>query len=182
MENLLNAEVIKAAASSPLGVLSLMLLILGVLALAFFQKESVKAKLIIFATLTTGALFFGYLSLSSKSLTKVENNLNPTPEASPAFMVGRWQVEQKIGGLEGGTYIDYFKNSSFSGREEVFSNGQGKRVETNGKWKLEETTTNTFLLTLSSNNGSTWSGNFRILDENRVHNIDENYDAVRVPH
>jgi hypothetical protein len=177
MESLLNAEVIKAAASSPLGVLSLMLLILGVLALAFFQKESVKAKLIIFATLTTGALFFGYLSLSSKL-----PDPHPTPEASPAFMVGRWQVEQKIGGLEGGTYVDYFKNGSFSGREEVFANGQGKRVETNGNWKLEETSTNTFLLTLMMSNRPIWSGNFRILDENRVHNIDENYDAVRVPH
>ena len=38
MESLFNAEVIKAAASSPLGTLSLMCLILGAIALAFCQE------------------------------------------------------------------------------------------------------------------------------------------------
>ncbi|MSN25312.1 MAG: hypothetical protein GJV46_05510 [Geobacter sp.] len=174
MENLMNADVIKAAASSPLGTLSLMCLILGFLAMAFFKNAPVRAKILVFALLLIGVAGFGYSILNQKTADKV-------PEATRQYVIGRWQVEQKIAGMEGGTYIDYLDNGSFSGRQEAFIGGQGQRVPVSGTWDFEKLATDRFHLGLVFSNGVQWRGTFRILSKDQIHNIDENYDAVRVP-
>ena len=112
MEKLLNAEVIKAAASSNLGTLSLMCLILCIIALTFFKNAPVRAKVLVFVLLLMGVAGFGYSIINQKSLSP--------PEATRQFAVGRWQVEQKIAGIEGGSFVDYFEDGSFSGRQEAF--------------------------------------------------------------
>lgn len=58
MENLLNGEVIKAAASSILGVLCLMCLILGIVSLALFKDAPVGAKISVFVLLFIGVVGF----------------------------------------------------------------------------------------------------------------------------
>lgn len=175
MESLLNAEVIKAAATSPLGTLSLMCLILGVVAMAFFKNAPVRAKGVVFGLMLIGAAGFGYAFLNQKSPER-------TPEASREFVVGRWQVEQKVAGIEGGTYIDYSADGRFSGRQETFVNGQGGRMQVSGSWDFEKRADDEFLLALNFDSGERWQGQFRILGRDRIHNMDENYVAVRVPH
>ena len=60
MEYFLNPEVIKAASQSTLGVLSLMVLILGLISLAFFLRSPIWAKLVVFVFLFVGTAGFGY--------------------------------------------------------------------------------------------------------------------------
>src|ERR1035438_5228943 len=52
-------EIIKAAATSTLGILALMVLVLAALALAFFRNAPVKVKVWIFVMLFLGVLGFG---------------------------------------------------------------------------------------------------------------------------
>ena len=174
MDKLLNAEVIRAAASSSLGTLSLMCLILGVIAMAFFRNAPVRAKIIVFVLLLIGVAGFGYAISNQQSPTA-------TPQATRQFFVGRWQVEQKIGGIEGSTFVDYFDDGNFSGREETFQGEQGGRTKVSGTWDFVKLADNQFRLTLHSANGNQWQGTFRIVDHDRIHNMDDNYDAVRVP-
>lgn len=177
MESLLNAEVIKAAASSTLGVLSLMCLILAVIALAFFKAAPVKVRAIVFALLFFGVAGFAYAVLNTSSSSPTAAAV--TPEASREFVVGVWQVEQKVAGLEGGSFVDYAEDGRFSGRQEAFVGGQGQRLAVSGEWTFRKISKDQFRLELSFDNGSRWQGTFRIVSRDRIHNIDENYDAVR---
>jgi predicted RND superfamily exporter protein len=95
MESLLNADVIKAAASSTLGILSLMCLIL-VIALTWFRDSPTWAKLSVFVLLFGGILGFGSAALRQQVAA-------PALEVTRQFLVGRWQVEQKTLGCAGKT-------------------------------------------------------------------------------
>lgn len=130
MENLLNPEVIKAAASSPLGLLSLMCLIIGIVSLGLFRKAPVWAKLVVFVLLLAGVFGFG------ASVVRQPNPQPEIPEASREFVVGRWQVEQAMGGAEGGTFVDYAADGWFTGKLETFVNGAGRREPVSGAWDL----------------------------------------------
>ena len=183
MDSLLSAEVIKAAASSPLGTLSLMCLILGVVALAFFKNAPVRAKMLVFGFLVMGVAGFGYAILKQQQPgAQASINSSVAPEVTRDYLVGRWQVEQKVGGLEGGSYVDYLDDGSFSGRQEVFVDGQGERVNVSGTWAFSKLDRDQFRLELNLDSGEHWRGVFRILGPDRIHNKDENYIAVRVPH
>jgi hypothetical protein len=174
MGNLLNAEVIKAAASSNLGMLSLMCLILGVIVMGFFKKAPVKVRIIIFILLFIGVAGFGYAIMHEQSPHSI-------PEATREFAVGRWQVEQKSDLFETGSYIDYFEDGTFSGRQETLVKERGLFDRISGSWSFKTLTKDQFQMTLNFNNGKQWQAKFRILGYERIHNIDENYDAVRVP-
>jgi hypothetical protein len=94
--------------------------------------------------------------------------------------IGRWEVEQKIIGTEGGSYVDYSEDGKFTGRQEAFVNGQGERRQVNGSWSYAKTAKDQFRLDLTFDNGQQWKGTFRILDHDHIHNLDENYVAIRV--
>src|SRR5436305_1731981 len=113
MDQLLNPEVIRAAASSTLGILSLMCLILGIVALAFFRDAPVRARLLVFILFLVGVSGFGYADLN-------QQRSSPSPEATREFVVGRWQVQQPIAGMEGASSADYFEDGSFSGSQQIF--------------------------------------------------------------
>lgn len=180
MENLLNAEVIKAAASSPLGTLSLMCLILGVVALGFFKESPVRAKLVVFGFLVAGVVGFGYAILNQQQPGARSDPAAP-PEATRDYVVGRWQVEQNVGGIEGGSFIDYHDDGRFTGRQETFVNGQGARVPVSGNWAFVKLDRERFRLELAFDSGESWHGVFRILGPDRIHNAEQNYLAIRVP-
>jgi hypothetical protein len=93
VESLLNAEVIKAATSSSLGALSLMCLILGTIAMAFFKKSQVRVRIMVFTLLFVGVAGFGYSIKNQKSPDPTPEMI---PEATREFAIGRWQVEQKL--------------------------------------------------------------------------------------
>jgi hypothetical protein len=91
------AELLKAAAQSPLGLLGLTLLLLSGLAFRFFDRESVKVRASVFAGLFLGAAVFivAVIKLHNRSGPGSESNLEavravtptapePTPIAPPA--------------------------------------------------------------------------------------------------
>lgn len=178
MESLLNAEVIKAAASSSLGALSLMCLILGTIAMAFFKKSQVRVRIMVFTLLFVGVAGFGYSIKNQKSPDPTPEMI---PEATREFAIGRWQVEQKVGDMEGGSFIDYNEDGSFSGKLQQFYQGQGQRVPVHGQWYLTKLSKDQFRVTWKFDDGRQAQAVFRILDRNHVQNLDENYVSIRVP-
>jgi hypothetical protein len=110
-----------------------------------------------------------------------------TPEALDAsrdFFVGRWQVEHQIGGYSGysdATIIDYSDDGRFSGSGQSFQGENGKRMSVLGQWGFARLARDKFRLTVRFSNGQEWNGDFTIINHDRIHNINENYDAVRVP-
>lgn len=57
------AGIIREAASSPLGVLALIVLVLSSLAVVFFGKSSEKARMTVWSMMFVGALLFGFTML-----------------------------------------------------------------------------------------------------------------------
>src|ERR1039457_3024255 len=145
MGNLLTADVIRAAASSFLGIMSLRCLIVGIVALTFFKNASDRAKIFVFVLLLFGIAGFAIAFLNPR-LT------NQIPEASRPYVIGRWQVEQKIAGIEGASFVDYFEDGSFSGRQETFIAGRGGSVPVSGAWDFTKLANDQFRLTLNFNN------------------------------
>lgn len=101
-------------------------------------------------------------------------------EATRDFIVGRWQVEQAAGQVSGGTLMDYQADGTVTGSETQFSNGFGQKIPIAGRWSFEARSVNTFRLSLELQNQPPWRGTFKIIDHNHIHNIDQNYVAVRV--
>ncbi|WP_213979230.1 hypothetical protein [Sphingomonas sp. dw_22] len=71
-----NAEVIKAAAGSPLGVLALMVMGLSGLALTFFRSADARTKLIVFVLLLAGVAAF--------AIAVMMQPREPRPEPAPS--------------------------------------------------------------------------------------------------
>jgi hypothetical protein len=103
------------------------------------------------------------------------------PEATREFAIGRWQVDQKVGDMEGGSYVDYNEDGSFSGKLQQFYQGQGQRVPVHGQWNLTKLGKDEFRVTWKFDDGRQSQAVFKILDRNRVQNLDENYVSVRIP-
>jgi hypothetical protein len=174
MNNLLNPEVIKAAATSTLGILSLMCLIVGIVCLGLFRNSPVWAKLLVFLIMLGGVFGFG------TAVLRQQNPRPAAPEASRDFIIGRWQVEQAAAGLEGGSFVDYGEDGRFTGKQDAFLNGNGVRQSVSGMWQFEKLGKDQFRLGLTFDNGQQWKGTFRVLDYDHIHNLDQNYVAVRV--
>jgi hypothetical protein len=104
----------------------------------------------------------------------------PVAELSRDFVPGRWQVDQSSGPYSGGTVIDYRDDGSFSGSMSQFVNGMGQKVPVQGNWSFERLSSNTFRLGFTFSDGSTQSGEFKVIDRNHIHNTRENYIAVRM--
>jgi hypothetical protein len=101
-------------------------------------------------------------------------------EVSRDFIVGRWEVEQKFGELSGETIIEYKADGGFTGWITQFVGETGQKKQQTGKWDCETLSKKRFILRVQFEDQSTWAGTFRMIDENQIHNIDENYIAVRV--
>jgi hypothetical protein len=59
-------------------------------------------------------------------------------------------------------------------------NGSGVRQQINGSWDYKKLSKDQLRVTLSIDGGPQWNATFRILDHDHIHNLDENYVAVRV--
>jgi hypothetical protein len=96
------------------------------------------------------------------------------------FFVGQWQVQQAIGQFSGGTVIDYLSDGRFEGEGTEFIGGVGSKVRLTGYWQFSKLSEQEFILMIWFDNGSKWQGKFRIIDQDHIHNIDQNYVAVRL--
>ena len=155
------------------------------LTLPIFERLSQQqtfAVMVIFLVLSFGSLIAGLVAWLRAPQTPplAQAPVQPALEASREFFIGRWEVQQKIGAVEGGSYMDYFENGRFEGVMDQFLNGQGRRDPINGTWEIARLSKDKFCLTATFDGGGTWKGNFRIVDRDRIHNMTDNYEAVRV--
>src|SRR5258706_4754809 len=146
MDHLLSPDVIRAAASSTLGILPLMCLILGIVALAFFRDAPVRARLLVFVLFLVGVSGFGYAALNQHGPT-------PSSESTRQFVVGRWLVQQPIAGMEGASSADYFEDGSFSGSQEILTSAEGRRVLIVGHSHFTKVSSDDFRLRLNFPDG-----------------------------
>jgi hypothetical protein len=108
-----------------------------------------------------------------------EQRWKKTPVNAPAqhpveslrdFFLGTWRVDQ----LGSGTLVTYYKDGAFQGTQ---YGGGPKR--TSGKWRFEPLGADVFRLSLTYDNLPPWRGTFKIIDRDHIHNIDQNYMAIR---
>jgi hypothetical protein len=95
-------DIIKNASQSPLGIIALLAIILGILAWAFFRKESLRVRLAIWAIILLGAILFGVATVkASNRVSELEgkrtttNNLmvtGTTVDAISNDAIGRAQI------------------------------------------------------------------------------------------
>jgi hypothetical protein len=104
----------------------------------------------------------------------------PATTASRDFFVGRWQVSQETAAGSGMNTVDYYDNGKFEGHALVVSGEQGRNIGESGTWQVEILSAQSFRLRLLFDNGSQWTGKFKIIDKDHIHNLDENYIAERV--
>ena len=105
---------------------------------------------------------------------------SPRPVASRDFVLGKWEVEQPVGGNSSGTSITYNKDGTLTGWATVFDNNAGRREAWSGSWSFEKLSDDKFRLDAIIN-GIQRQATFRIFDQDHIQNVDNNYMAVRVP-
>lgn len=108
--------------------------------------------------------------------TKIELAPLKPPQPSIDFIAGRWQVKQ----IRGGSIITYKEDGKFTGQHTSSSNGIVQNQIVQGRWNFEKISNNMFRMILLFDNKSRWVGTFKIIDQNQINNIDENYTAVRI--
>lgn len=146
------------------------------------KKSGVLPQIIVgvvLALLVGGSSPWWWKQLFGSNDTTPDAN-NGRVVSSREFMLGRWQVEQAAGQMSAGTVIDYQANGRFSGWATQFVGGSGRKMPLTGQWFFDKLSKDTFRLKILSDDQSTQEATFRIVDQDRVHNIDQNYDAVRV--
>jgi len=84
----MDAEVIKAAATSPLGILALLILVLSGLATAFFKTAPIRVKVLIFVLMLGAAVTFGAVVLRQPAAEAAQRDKDVTPEPRPPAELG----------------------------------------------------------------------------------------------
>jgi tetratricopeptide repeat protein len=120
-------QIIKEAATSPSGVLALMIIALAILAFFFFKEASVQVRVIIFVLLFSGVVVFAYkvrdvasgkpastLTPSSSSSTLDENAEEPTPR--PGSAEDLEQIEIQINTLQMQGLAELYDDSAGTNR------------------------------------------------------------------
>jgi len=105
-------DIIEKAAQSPLGIFALMILVVGVLAVLFFERAPVRVRVFIFV------LIFGGVSAFGVAVVR-EIPSSPTPALQPpADLSGDWQGQGATDVAEVKEYFEYIPfppgNMSFS--------------------------------------------------------------------
>jgi hypothetical protein len=124
-------------------------------------------------------------SMELKDFFSIQFTCSPVdsiPVVSRDFFIGRWQVQQMNSMVSGETDINYLEDGTFNGKMSGFVNSQGGQVLTNGTWNFDKLSDNKFRLKLWINypQSGQWEGTFKIINRNHIHNIDQNYIAIRV--
>ena len=105
MGNFDAANVIQAAATSNLGVISLIVLALAFLAWRFFQRSADRVKLIAFGMMFLGAAGFVAAVMLAEG-GESENSADPEPDAAPAAIQASVEADAASSGVEGVPIIE----------------------------------------------------------------------------
>jgi hypothetical protein len=102
-------------------------------------------------------------------------------DITPDFLAGRWEVQQDVVGISGGSLVDYRADGTFAGYQTAFVGGIGQKQAVTGRWDITKLSQDTFQLKLQFYPQQTaWTGTFKIIDADHIHNIDANYVAIRI--
>ena len=118
-------------------------------------------------------------SPESQSFNSQKPEQTTSSEASRDFMVGRWQVDQTYGETSARAIGNYESDGTYHGSTTTSVNGKVQNQPGAGNWTLDKLSKDTFRLKLRANNGVVWEGTFKIIDHDHIHNIEQNYVAVR---
>lgn len=89
------ADIIREAATSPLGIFALIILLLGTLAFGFFSKGSESARLTVWLTCFAGAVFFGIAIVKhSDSKAPAINNVHQSIANSQLDSIAGTELQQ----------------------------------------------------------------------------------------
>lgn len=117
---------------------------------------------------------------ASVALSNPPSQPAPRPALSRESFGGRWRVDQTIGGASAESVIDYNNDGTFNGWMTQFNGGFGQRVPVQGRWNVDILNGDTFRLTVVYANFARQQATFKVLDDDHIQNIDQNYVAVRV--
>jgi hypothetical protein len=96
------------------------------------------------------------------------------------FIVGNWRAKQDFDQFSRETIINYRADGTFTGNATVFQGGLGQKQFIQGRWHFVKVSDESFQLTLVSyDSQQSVADTFKIIDKNKVHNIQQNYIAVR---
>jgi len=144
------------------------------------------AILIVALLLLTGlGAYYLYLggTLSSIGMSgifdiKFGETSKPRPVASRDFFVGRWRVDIDMPGLDVTTVIEWNADGTCSGNTKQF----GVRATVACRWEFVKISDDKFriIATYSDSDHTVNDHVFEIVDNDRIHNIDQNYMASRI--
>ena len=102
------------------------------------------------------------------------------PTASREFLIGRWEAPPKAGEMDGGSYMEYFEN----GRCEIFMTpffkSDGPRTKVQGTWETIVVSRDKLHVAVKSDGGETVIRYLKLTDHNRIRNMTDECDTVRV--
>jgi len=174
----ISPAIIKAAAASKRGVFSLMCLLIGGLALSFFNDAPMPARLVVFTLMLAGVAGFGYSILQEQPAGA---SARPPANAKTFSFPGRWSLQVNLAGRDAASYVDYFPDGTFAGAVEFFEGDKGQRAAMTGKWKYVPVSDDEFRIVFNYDNAPAEEVRFRIFDENRIHNVKMNCLVYRIP-
>lgn len=113
------------------------------------------------------------------------NHPDPTrsPIASREFFIGRWRAEvtNVLGpGVHSVNTVTYFDNGRYEGSMLLANSSQGRNINESGNWEFQKLSDQSFRLITRGDDGSEEKGDFTIIDQDHLHNVDVNYIAERV--
>lgn len=173
----ISSSVIKAAAASTRGVLSLSCLILGSIALVFFRDAPVEVRLIVFTLCLLGVVGFG-MAMFKENQDAGEKVTVLDAKSFP--FSGRWSLQIRGPAGDAASYIDYHADGRFEGVEEFFGGNQGQRIAVSGHWTLTPLNRNEFKIGFTYDNGTKVDVRFRIIDLNSILNLRMNCVVCRL--
>ena len=176
-ENL--ANILDSANANPFGVA--LAIFLSVFLMGFFlsKNESEKFKLLVYiSSFIIAIILFSSASFLHSIIIDKNPQITKQIRLSQDFILGRWRVEQAFGDISSVTVTSYEQDGTCSGYG--YTTGfQGQRQNFRGEWKFRKISSKKFQLEILFENQKSWSSTFAMINENKIHNIDENYMAIR---
>lgn len=154
------------------------------------NKGRVTAGVMVVA-LAVGGLIVLYAIYSGGAVSRVRvpglfdvtlsEKSKPPPVASREFVLGGWQVEQDYGNSH--SYANYLGDGTCTFKFDKFVGVDGRREAAACRWNFEKLSDKRFRLTgeYTFRDGikEKWDSTFDIVDGNRVHSVNGNFDSVR---
>lgn len=103
-------------------------------------------------------------------------------DIGPDFFAGRWKMQKNDAGISSyGSVVDYRADGTFTGHETRNILGLDGKQELRGRWDIIKLSLDTFQLNLEFSKPLSvqWVRIFKVIDQDHIQNLDENWIATR---